>query len=660
MGVSPRRLVITAAAVALAIPALALPASAAGTPTKPPRLTLSGSIPAWATAQNLRGDAPANRPLEVTVNLALRDPAAAEAAATAVADPASPSYGHYLSAAQFKTQYGATDATVNAVRQWLTSSGLAVLWTSPSNRALSVIGSVGTIEKTFGTDLKTYSHNGAILRAPSSAVTLPSNVAGTVLSVSGLTQSLAKPSATTAAPPTPVFKSPPICSSYYGQKTPKDYALTKNVPTAYGKTQPLAVCGYTAKQVRGLYGTSDLVKTGVNGRGTTVAVVDAYNSPTIATDANKWAAAQGEPALRPGQLKQVVPSSYSYGYDDTVNGDQCGEQGWYGEQTLDVEAVHGMAPGANITYVAGASCQDSDLNDAVQKIVDYHLADIVTNSYGDIGEDEPADDISANHATFIQAALSGIGIFFSSGDDGDEVVLDGARQVDYPASDPFVTAVGGTTAGISRTGTRQFELGWETATTTLTNGAWTPAPPGTFQAGGGGGVSKLFTQPAYQRGIVPTAISEHGGLTTPHRAVPDIAALGDPNTGYLVGQTQTFSDGSVKFDQYRIGGTSLSSPLFAGMEALAQQTAGHPLGFANPTIYRAARTKAFYDPASSDHTTAVVRVNYTNNEDASQGYGIVLRTFNLAQTINLRPGYDDVTGVGTVNGPASIKALAGR
>lgn len=659
MGVSPRRLVITAAAVALAIPALALPASAAGASSSPPRLALPGSIPTWATAGNLRGDAPTGKPLAVTVNLALRDPADAEAAATAVSDPTSPSYGKYLTTAQFKARYAATDATVQAVRQWLTSSGLAVVWTSPSNRSLNVIGSVGTIEKTFGTDLKTYSHDGAILRAPASTVTLPSSIAGTVLSVSGLTQSLTKPSSTTDAPPTPVFKSPPVCSSYYGQKTPKDYALTRNVPTAYGKTQPLAVCGYTAKQVRGLYGTSNLVKAGVNGRGTTVAVVDAYNSPTIAADTNQWAAAQGEPALRPGQLKQVVPASYSYGYDDTVNGDQCGEQGWYGEQTLDVEAVHGMAPAANITYVAGASCQDNDLNDAVQKIVDYHLADIVSNSYGDIGEDLPADDISANHATFVQAALSGIGIFFSSGDDGDEVVLDGARQVDYPASDPFVTAVGGTSAGISSTGTRLFELGWQTATTTLTNGAWTPAPPGTFQAGGGGGVSTLFKQPLYQRGVVPTAISEYGGLTTPHRAVPDVAALADPNTGYLVGQTQTFSDGSVRFDQYRIGGTSLASPLFAGMEALAQQTAGHRLGFANPTIYRAG-SRAFYDPASSDHTTAVVRVNYTNNEDASEGYGIVLRTFNLAQTIDLRPGYDDVTGVGTVNGPASIKALAGR
>jgi subtilase family serine protease len=353
----------------------------------------------------------------------------------------------------------------------------------------------------------------------------------------------------------------------------------------------------------------------------------------------------------------VLPATFSYGYDDTVNGDQCGEQGWYGEETLDVEAVHGMAPGANITYVAGASCQDNDLNDAVQQIVDHHLADIVTNSYGDIGEDLPADDINANHATFVQAALAGIGVFFSSGDDGDEVALDGARQVDFPASDPFVTAVGGTSAGISKTGSRLFELGWETATTTLTNGAWTPAPPGAFQAGGGGGVSKLFAQPSYQKRVVPASISRYFG-GKPGRAVPDVAAIGDPNTGFLVGQTQTFSDGSVKFDQYRIGGTSLSSPLFAGIEALAQQTAGHRLGFANPTIYQSAQ--AFYDPASSDHTTAVVRVNYANNEDASEGYGIVLRTFNLKQTINLRPGYDDVTGVGTPNGPGTIKALAGR
>lgn len=641
--------------MALAIPVLAMPA--AGAAPAPARLALTGSVPTWATPGNARGDTAPGKTLQVTVNLALRDPAAAEIAATAAADPTSPSYGDYLTPAEFRARYAATDSTVAAVRGWLVGAGLTVFDTSPTNRSLRVGGTVATLEKAFGTQLKDYAHNGAVLQAPAAAVNVPSSIANAVLSVSGLTQTLARHSATSDAPPTPVYKNAPLCSQYYGQKVPKDYPLTKNVPAAYGTTQPLVVCGYTARQIRSLYGTDRLVAAGVNGRGTTVAVVDAYASPTIADDTNTWGSLQGVPKLRAGQLQQVTPASYRYGYDDTANGDQCGEQSWYGEETLDVEAVHGMAPGANIEYVASASCQDSDLNDAVQKIVDNRSADIITNSYGDIGEDLPASDINANHATFIQAALEGIGVYFSAGDDGDGVILDGARQVDYPASDPWVTGVGGTSAGIGARGQRLFELGWETSTSTLTGGAWTPAAPGGFQGGGGGGVSKVFAQPLYQLGKVPTAVSEYFG-GRPGRAVPDVAAIADPNTGFLVGQTQTFSDGSVRFDQYRIGGTSLASPLFAGIAALADQVAGHALGFANFAYYRLAGTPAFTDPSSLNRVTAVVRVNYNNNEDASEGYGIVLRTFNQKQTINLRHGYDDVTGIGTPNGAAFVLGLA--
>ena len=144
----------------------------------------------------------------------------------------------------------------------------------------------------------------------------------------------------------------------------------------------------------------------------TVAVVDAYAAPTILSDANTYARRHGDDAFGRGQFSQIVQRPQRYGYDDTVNGDLCGEQGWYGEETLDVEAVHGMAPGANVLYVGGRCCDDFDLNDAVQTIVDHRLADVVTNSYGDIGEDLPADDIAANHATFVQAAIEGIGLLF--------------------------------------------------------------------------------------------------------------------------------------------------------------------------------------------------------------------------------------------------------
>jgi subtilase family serine protease len=388
----------------------------------------------------------------------------------------------------------------------------------------------------------------------------------------------------------------------------------------------------------------------------TVAVVDAYAAPTILSDANTYARRHGDDAFGRGQFSQIVQRPQRYGYDDTVNGDLCGEQGWYGEETLDVEAVHGMPPGANVLYVGGRSCDDFDLNDAVQTIVDHRLADVVTNSYGDIGEDLPADDIAANHATFVQAAIEGIGLLFSSGDDGDELVIDGARQVDFPASDPFVTAVGGTAIGIGRHGERLFETGWQTGTSALTGGAWSPTPPGSFLYGGGGGESHLYRQPAYQRGVVPRAISQY--FPGPAgRAVPDIAAVGDPQTGMLVGETQTFSNGSVRYSEYRIGGTSLSSPLTAGIMALVDQARGRPLGFANPALYALAGSGAYHDIAGNG-LRYVVRVNFVNGEDGSAGTTTILRSMNYPQTIFVRPGYDDVTGLGTPNAPSLVAASA--
>jgi subtilase family serine protease len=199
-----------------------------------------------------------------------------------------------------------------------------------------------------------------------------------------------------------------------------------------------------------------------------------------------------------------------------------------------------------------------------------------------------------------------------------------------------VTAVGGTSLAVSQTNTRVFETGWGTSnyncdTTTLacTRTGWL--------YGSGGGVSAIFPKPFYQ-----------AGLNLSGRGVPDVAALGDPQTGLLVGQTQTFPDGT-HYDEYRIGGTSLSSPIFAGLMALADQKAGFAHGFANPAFY--AHPGAFYDVLSVK--TAVARRNYVNSVDASDGTVDRLRTFDDysgSPTQHTNPGWDNVTGLGTPNG----------
>ena len=168
------------------------------------------------------------------------------------------------------------------------------------------------------------------------------------------------------------------------------------------------------------------------------------------------------------------------------------------------------------------------------------------------------------------------------------------------------------------------------------NGAWSLVAP--FQYGGGGGYSSNIPEPQYQKdaGIV----SPNGG-----RAVPDISMDADPTTGMLVGQTQAFPDGNY-YDTYRIGGTSLASPLFAGMTALKIQKAGHGLGLLNNVIYT--NHSGFNDVTGAGVDAGNIRVDYANGLDPSGGYLYSIRTFNGATTsLSVGTGWDDETGWGS-------------
>jgi subtilase family serine protease len=650
---------------ALAVAALASGAFAASAGAATPnRSTVPGSVPRWAQPGRDRGDA-ANKSVTVTVYLPLRDADGATALVQKVSDPSDASYGQYLTPSAFAQRFGASDADVAAVSSFLRGAGLTVSDVPTDNRYVEATGSLAQAESAFATSVHRYAYRGRILDAPDKQLSVPSSLSGKVIAVTGLDQSgtltkpqndvptaapQAHPDAGKGAPPPDGFRNAPPCSSYFGEK------LDTTDPAVNGHPIPYAPCGYTPSQYQGAYGTTGLLAHGIDGRGVTVAITDAYAAPTILDDANTYATRNGQAPFRKNQFKQILPKKpFRYGFDDTVNGDLCGEQGWYGEETLDVEAVHAMAPGANVLYVPGRSCDDPDLLKALNTIVEKRRADIITNSWGDIGEDVPADTLQAYTATFVQAALEGIGVFFSSGDDGDDSgdTADGSAVVDFPSSHPLVTSVGGTALAVTKSNGYGFETGWATGTSTLTNGAWVPPYPGNWLYGAGGGVSSLFAEPFYQFGTVPN------GLAKGHRAVPDIAMDGDPQTGMLVGETQTFPDG-VYYDQYRIGGTSLSSPLYAGLEALADQAAGHPHGFANPAIYRQDGS-VLHDVKGAPPVPAVVRVNYNNGVDAADGTTTLLRSLDdEAQSIHLAPGWDDITGRGTPNGAGYVLGLGAR
>ncbi len=458
-------------------------------------------------------------------------------------------------------------AAVSSVKSWLAAAGMKVTSVEHARRYVVASGSTSAAEKAFGTSLERFRHRKQLVRAPADTVSVPAAVAGKVLTITGLD--------TTAYRLKPKAKQPPAfvnarpCSSYYGQVTAKFQADFKTpLPPFMGAYRPYAVCGYTPNQFRSAYegGTTR------TGKGVTVGVVDAYASPSIVKDANKYATTHGDAAFGANQYTETAAKPFTHKKE-------CDNLGWYGEETLDVEAVHGMAPGAKVHYYGGQSCLDEDLDTALAQLVDDNDVDMVSNSYGDLGEDVPTDEVVAFESIVLQGERQGISFMFSSGDDGDEVAGTGTKQPDFSASDPYVTAVGGTATAIDAAGKLQFQTGWGTDKYSLsTNGKkWDPQG---FLYGAGGGFSQLFNRPSYQNGVVP-------GSFPAGRAVPDVAMDADPTTGMLVGETQEFPDGN-RYGEYRIGGTSLASPLFTGFQALAAQTAGRQ-GFLNPTIYAQAR-----------------------------------------------------------------------
>ncbi|MES5825073.1 S53 family peptidase [Streptomyces sp. RG80] len=616
--------------------ALALGIPAAHAADGPARDTLAGTKPTWATAKADKGATADSSQVSARVYLAGRDATGLAAYAKAVSDPSSASYGKYLSAKQAQSRFGATKAQVAAVKSWLSSAGLKV--TGVTQHYISVTGDVAAAEKAFGTQLHNYAKGTKTYRAPARTASAPQSLNGAVLTVTGLDNAPHKASHKDQLPgPSAVFKNAGPFSSYYGSN------VASTLPDAYGGKIPYAVKGYTGKQLRAAYGAG-----GYTGKGVRVAITDAFASPTIAFDAQTYAKKHGDAAWKTGQLTQVLPKKYTH-----TGADECDASGWYGEETLDVEAVHAVAPNANVTYVGAASCMDDDLLDSLSKIVDKHLADIVSNSWGDIEANQTPDLAAAYDQVFQFGAVQGIGFYFSSGDNGDEVANTGTKQVDTPANSAWVTAVGGTSLAVGKGDKYLWETGWGTQKATLSadGKSWTDFP-GAFTSGAGGGTSKTVAEPFYQKGVVPDALAKANNAAG-NRVVPDISAIADPNTGFLVGQTQTQADGSESYSEYRIGGTSLASPVIAAVQALAQEArGGKAIGFANPSIYAKYGTKAFHDVTDNPTGSglAVARVDFVNGYDATGGLTTSVRSLGKDSSLSAVKGYDDVTGVGTPAG----------
>ena len=605
------------------------------------RLELAGSHPSWAAADRLAGAVPAAHSVSARVWLAPRHAAQLDRLARAISNPASSHYRKFISRAQYTASFAPTAAQVAAVKHWLAAAGLRITATGPDHHYVAVRGSAAAVGMAFGTRLGRYSVKGSKVRAPMTNLSIPRSVAGSVLAVTGLTRFGHRMRPADLGAPAAFVNGTP-CSSYYGQRYPSD------LPKFKGRTLPWNPCGYVPSQLRGAYGEGASGPVNL-GKGATVAITDAFDASTLEEDANTYSLRHGDPKFAKHQFQD---RSFPEPPPDDPNVVDCGGNDWYGEQALDVEAAHGMAPGANVLYYGASSCFDDDLLASLSKVVHDNKASIVTNSWGsptffidengDLVSTVDDDLINAYESIFKQGAVQGIGFYFSSGDDGDDLDAYGYKHPEFPTGDPWVTSVGGTSLAVNRDDRRSFETGWGTAKWDLSdNGkSWVNSFP--FYYGAGGGYSEIFGKPFYQRGVVspdPT-----GG-----RAVPDVGMVGDPTTGMLVGETQDFDLPSrygpvgVHYGEYRIGGTSLSSPLMAGVQAAAEGSSR--IGFANPSIYALYKRGVYYD-VTPQGDLGNVRSDYANGENADDGIIYSLRTFDQDSSLQTDRGWDDVTGVG--------------
>jgi subtilase family serine protease len=619
------------------------------------------------------------------VYLAGQHPAGLPAAALAVATPGSPGYARYLTPAQYQQRFGPTAAQVAAVTGWLTGQGMAV--TATTAHYIAVQATVAEVNSAFDTQVSQYvattTANGFTFTSSQvgtvGGFSVPAALGADVATVTGLEETTVASSAASApaarsaaarlASPYGLGSASPAasraraagesdataayqCSRYWGQHVAP-------IPAAYGHTTaPTQLCGYTPTQLRRAYG---ITPSGYTGKGATIAIVLNEAWPTMLADANRFFASQGVAGFAPGQYTENFDSGWA---------STCGvlqSQPWDQpdpEEALDVESAHIAAPDAKVVLVA-ADCDPSDqaesplvvqdLLDATTRVVDSHLADVVTSSWGFQPQYESPADVAAWNLVYQQGALEGIGFDYSSGDGGSyaDPSIGQSAWVQFPAADPWVTAVGGTTLAIGRDGTALADYPWSDYVTQVDSAGtgYTSPPPGDYQGGSGGGVSPLFTEPGYQRSVVPAALATSDGTTPADRVVPDISA--NAGASVLIGYTGAITAGV--YDQTISGGTSASSPLMAGLEADAMQAAGHAIGFANPALYKLYGTPAISDvgPVNPDDPPVLI------GDSVYFGPGDYLDTTGLAEpSLVITNGYDDTTGIGAP-GQSFLTAFAG-
>jgi hypothetical protein len=597
-----------------------------------------GSAPRLPETTRVTGRLPASRRLALTLTLTSRNPLAMARMATAVATPGSGAYRRYLTVDEFARRFGASGAHVRAVSEGLRAAGLTVTPVQANHLTLSVSGTAVQIDDAFATRVDAVRlSDGRRAFADRAAPTLPSALAPDVDSVVGLS-TLARPRSDLRTEPR--SQVPPEA----GNDATDDPATGGPQPCVGALSASVKYGGYTADDIQAAYNFTGLYGAGADGAGQTVAVFELEK--VLPRDLAHFQACYGTHV----KISYVSVGSPRYTGDDE-------------ESALDIEQILGLAPGAHvIVYEAPDSDQASVQNYA--RIVSQDRARTISVSWGACEAKITAyrTDLSivrAEDKLFQEAAIQGQSILSASGDTGSAGChddLDTNRlAVQDPSSQPFATAVGGTTLYA------QTSAGFPLWDPTGINGpllesVWNDGlqrdpGEGRIPEATGGGVSTLWAMPRYQRRAAAALnVRNADSSATPCRSsgdcreVPDVSADGDPKTGYVV-----YASGGGERGWTVEGGTSAAAPLWAALTADSDSLAacrGASIGFENPSLYTLAATQ----PADfRDITTASPYSGRADNDATNTNRGLYPVT----------AGYDMTTGLGVPDAAALGTGLCG-
>jgi subtilase family serine protease len=382
---------------------------------------------------------------------------------------------------------------------------------------------------------------------------------------------------------------------------------------------------FVPDQVEAAYNLPALYRQGIKGKGRTIVIVDAFGSPTISNDLLQFDQylGLGTPPLRIVKVGHVP--AFNPGNGDMV--------GWADETTLDVEYAHAGAPSAKIVLVEVARETVQQLALGVTYAVKHKLGDVISLSWGEPEQALGRQFVSAYSSIFSQAAKSHISVVVSSGDSGVSGPDDNGSYyrhpvASWPATSPYVTAVGGTKLNLNASGTRNgLDTAWnDTYSADVNNFFFGNSGPNPLATGGAKSVD--YGRPGYQQAV--------RGVTGGQRGIPDISM--SASCSVAVGVFETFTGGQGGWTASC--GTSESAPMFAAIVALADQVAGHPLGLVNPALYALA----------ARHAPGIVPVASGNNTVSFSGVTV--------HGYSVRHGYNLVTGLGSVNGRYLVPELA--